>query len=180
MVWWATVSPGWSGEHQLHLVVLGDLVGQVNILVICLTGLVKLTSMLMIWSGEQLFFPPDWPSWLSEQQCHLFGLLGLIGQVNININWLAGWHGWMTFNLLGWVTWSSHLGWQEILCHRGTLLSTGWLGWSTSLLMIWSGEQLHLVGLSKAGWTSLSEVWSGGQQLYMVDQVSTIINGMVG
>ena len=116
-------------------------------------------------------FPPDWPRWLSEQQCHLFGLLGLIGQVNININWLAGWHGWMTFNLLGWVTWSSHLGWQEILCHRWTLLSTGWLGWSASLLMIWSGEQLHLVGLSRAGWTSLSDVWSDGQQLYMVVQV---------
>ena len=58
----------WSGDQQFHLdgqvntnyhqVVLGDLVGQVDILVIWLTGLVKLTSMLMMWSGEQLF-PSD-------------------------------------------------------------------------------------------------------------------------
>ena len=138
---WTSLFMIWSGEQQFHL----D--GQVNNFiwlswVVWWVRLISLSSGWLDWSswhqcwwyGQVNSFSPDWPSWLSEQWYHQFGLLGLIGQVNISVNWLAGWHGWVTFNLLGWVTWSSHLGWQETLCYRWTLLSTGWLGWSSEHL----------------------------------------------
>ena len=193
MVWWATVSPGWSGEHQFHLVVLGDFgwsgwypghlvdwIGQVDINA---DSVVRLTTFL-----------PDWPGWLSEPQCHLLGILGLISQMSISVNWRAGWHGWMTFNLLCWVTWSSHLGWQEILCYRWTLLSTGWLGWSSEIFVddmvwwptfpswpVWLGEHhCQMSGLGDSSftglvrWAPLSMVWLVNQQLCMVGLVCKI------
>ena len=136
-------------------------------------------------------FSPDWPSWLSEQQCHLVGLLGLIGHVNISVNWLAGWHGWVTFQL-SWLHDLVKSPWvigNLVLQVNTIVIWLAWLAKWTSLFMIWSGDQLHLVGLSGqvntivrglVWWTAALPGWPGfpGEQLYMVSLVCSIL--MIG
>ena len=103
MVWWPAVSPGWSGEHQYHLVVLGDLVGQVDILVIWLTGLVRLTSMLMMWSGELLFHLIDLVGWVNNNVICLAYLTWLVRWTSMSIGWLGDMGEWPSTFLVGWL-----------------------------------------------------------------------------
>ena len=193
MVWWATVSPGWSGEHQFHLVVIGDLVGQVDILVIWLTGLVKLTSMLMVWAGEQLFYLIDLFGWVNNNVTCWAYLAWLVRWTTMSIGWLGDMGEWLSTFLVGWpgqVTLGDRKSCAtgEHYCQLVGLVGPVNISvddmarWTASPSWpVWPGEHnCQRSGLVDSSftwlvrWAPLSMVWLVNQQLCMVGLVCQV------
>ena len=184
---------GQDDQHQFHLVVLGDLVGQVNILVICLTGLVKLTSMLMIWSGEQLFHLIDLVGWVNNNDNCWAYLAWLVRWTSVSIGWLGDIGEWLSTFLVGWpgqvtlgdrkscVT-GEHYCQLVGLVGQVNIFVDDMVRWTSSPSWpVWLGE-LHCQrsGLVDSSftwlirWAPLSMIWLVNQQLCMVGLVCQV------